>query len=131
MKQLGKTGESIAIKYLIKKKYTIIDKNYRNALGEIDIIAKFKEEIIFIEVKTRKSRRYGYPEEAVNISKQKKIIKTASWYIARKGFKGNNFRFDVILIDFYSDKSKKEKIKHIKNAFFISERNNPFGSQKI
>jgi len=131
MKQLGKIGESIASKYLIDQGYTILETNYRNVLGEIDIIAQFKEQIVFVEVKTRKSRRYGYPEEAVNARKQKKIIKTASWYITGKGLKEKNYRFDVILIDFSNGIEKKEEVKHIRNAFFIHKDNNPFGSQQI
>jgi len=71
MNKLGKTGETIASEYLAKNGYIIREKNYRNFLGEIDIIVEYKNEIIFIEVKTRKSNQYGYPEETVHLAKQK------------------------------------------------------------
>ena len=130
MNLLGKAGETIASEYLKKYGYIILEMNYRNFLGEIDIIGEYKNEIAFIEVKTRKSYQYGYPEEAVNIAKQKKIIKTASGYINGKGLQGKNYRFDVILIDF-SKENKVKKIKHIENAFFINQKNNPFRLQQI
>jgi len=130
MNELGKTGETIASEYLVKNGYIIKEKNYRNFLGEIDIIAGYKNEIIFIEVKTRKSNQYGYPEEAIHLAKQKKIIKTASVYICEKKLKKINYRFDVILIHF-SQKNDLKKIIHMKNAFCINENNNPFGLQRI
>jgi len=130
MNKLGKTGETIASEYLAKNGYIIREKNYRNFLGEIDIIVEYKNEIIFIEVKTRKSNQYGYPEETVHLAKQKKIIKTASGYITRKKLKGKNYRFDVILI-YLSKKNNIEEIRHIENAFHINHSNNPFNSQQI
>jgi putative endonuclease len=130
MNKLGKTGETIASEYLTKNGYIIREKNYRNFLGEIDIIVEYKNEIIFIEVKTRKSNQYGYPEETVNLAKQKKIIKTASGYITRKKLKENNFRFDAILI-YFSKNNNIEEIRHIENAFHINHSNNPFNSQQI
>ena len=71
---LGKFGESEAEHYLKKKRYKILEKNYRGRLGEIDIIAEKKKEIIFVEVKTRKSDKFGKPYEAVDFRKQRKII---------------------------------------------------------
>jgi len=130
MNQLGKIGEGIALEYLKKKKYFVREINYRSFLGEIDLIGERSGEIVFIEVKTRKSTQYGYPEETVNSNKQKKIIKTASGYIAKKGLKEKNYRFDVILVIF-SKTNCLEKIQHIENAFYINEKNNPFNVQQI
>ena len=130
MNKLGKTGETIASEYLMKNGYIILEKNYRNFLGEIDIIVKHKNEVIFIEVKTRKSNQYGYPEETIHLAKQKKIIKTASGYITGKMLKGKNYRFDVVLI-YFSKNNNIEKIRHIENAFHINHSNNPFNSQQI
>ena len=70
----GKTGEKIAKNYLINKGYTIIEINYKNKIGEIDIIAMHNDILVFIEVKTRTSYKYGYAFEAVDIRKQRKII---------------------------------------------------------
>ncbi len=73
-KNLGQEGEKIAIKYLQRLGYTIIEQNFRCKSGEIDIIAKEKEQIIFIEVKTRPSNRYGEQIQPVNSIKKKKIL---------------------------------------------------------
>ena len=69
-KNIGELGENVACEFLIKNGYKIICRNYRNKYGEIDIIASFKNEVVFIEVKTRKSLRYGFPAEAVNAQKK-------------------------------------------------------------
>ena len=130
MSNLGKIGEKLALEYLLAKGYKIREKNYRNFLGEIDIISEFKDEIIFIEVKTRSSNKYGFPEDAINLTKQKKIIKTAAGYISRKKMWYKNYRFDVILIKISKD-DRSQKIHHIKNAFFIEKNNNPFNWQQI
>ena len=81
--QKGKIGESIAVKYLLQNKSKILETNYRIKSGEIDIIAKINEELVFIEVKSRSSIRFGYPAEAVNYNKIKKIINTAKYYISK------------------------------------------------
>ena len=70
----GEKGESLAKSFLVKNGYTIIDTNFRTKTGEIDIIAKKNEIIVFIEVKTRSSLTYGYPYEAVGYKKRQKII---------------------------------------------------------
>ncbi|MEA1939524.1 MAG: YraN family protein [Candidatus Caldatribacteriota bacterium] len=130
MNNLGKTGEKTALKYLLAKGYKILEKNYRNFLGEIDIISKFRDDIIFIEVKTRSSHKYGYPEESINLAKQKKIIKIALGYLSEKRFKKNNYRFDVILINVFIN-NNIDKIRHIENAFYITKNNNPFNLQQV
>lgn len=107
--ELGKIGEEKAIEFLKKNGYKIIEKNYRTKIGEIDIIAKRKKEIIFIEVKTRSSDEFGLPEEAVNEIKLRKIEKVALTYLNSKKinlpFKfevlslikiGNEFKFEII-----------------------------------
>ena len=82
----GKQGEIIATNYLKKKKYKIIETNYTNKIGEIDIIAKKEDEIVFIEVKSRSSTKFGLPNEAVNITKQNKIHNVALYYLQTKQF---------------------------------------------
>jgi len=121
MDNLGKFGEDIASKYLEEKGYKIKERNYRTFLGEIDIITEYKGSIIFIEVKTRRSDRFGYPEEAINFNKQQKIIKNALCYLAKYHLWKTNYCFDVILVSISNHKDV-ERIKHIRNAFYLDGR---------
>lgn len=109
----GKLGEKIAIKYLIKNSYKIIATNYNTKLGEIDIIAIYNKILVIIEVKTRTSIDFGYPFEAVNRSKQNKIINVSQIFLKEKGLKDIQLRYDIIEIYM----TNKVKINHIENAF--------------
>ena len=106
----GKEGEKLAVEYLLKKGYKILEKNFRTPAGEIDIIAKDRNFIVIVEVKRRISDKYGEPELAVNYKKQQKLKKLAIYYLCRLG-KELPVRFDVIAI-------RGSKIEHIENAFF-------------
>ena len=112
----GKKGEDIAVKYLTRKKYEIIFRNYHSQFGEIDIIALKNNELIFFEVKTRKSN-FESAFSSVSITKQKKISKTALCFLS-KNTKYDNFltRFDVIAL-IYDQRKNSYEIKQIKNAF--------------
>lgn len=112
--ELGKKGEDIACKFLEKNGYQIMERNYRNRAGEIDIIAKDKDDIVFVEIKTKMSKDFAQPELSVNPSKQKKIVKTALTYLIGKGIKATGCRFDVIGI---TGEKEQRKIELIKNAF--------------
>lgn len=114
-KTTGDLGEKLAIEYLIKNNYTIIETNFTTKIGEIDIIAKQDDIVIFIEVKTRRSLKYGRPYEAVNYKKTQKIIRVAQNYINYKNIEDVQYRFDVIEV-FLSETSK---INHIKDAFWV------------
>lgn len=94
----GDIGENKAVKYLTDKGYEIIETNYKNKLGEIDIIAKEGERIVFVEVKARTTAKYGYPREAVNEFKQRKIRMVAESYLKSKRLLNSYIRFDVIEI---------------------------------
>ena len=109
---LGKFGEDYTAEFLEKNGYEILDRNYRNGYGEIDIIAKKDEYIVFIEVKTRTSLDFGCPSEAVGYTKQKKIRNLASFYL--QGFPGLSARFDIaeVLIN-----RKAPELNYIENAF--------------
>lgn len=109
-KVVGTDGEAIAEGFLKKKKYKILDKNYRAIVGEIDIIAQKGKMIVFVEVKRRETLAYGRPSEAVNNQKQYKIKRSAEEYLMRKKLQGSPIRFDVIEI-------LGEEISHIENAF--------------
>lgn len=109
----GRKAEDKAAKWIEKNKgYAVIDRNYRSPSGEIDIIAKDGETVVFIEVKFRKGTSHGYPAEAVTRIKQERIIKTAMCYIQENG--GEDIRFDVAeLIDYKGI----TYIRYIENAF--------------
>ena len=111
---VGKAGEEKASRYLKQKGYEIIEKNFRCREGEIDIIAKDKnKELVFIEVKTRRTYEYGEPAEAVNLVKQKRIQKVAKYYILKNKLISKSIRFDIIEVMI----GKTFYIHHIKQAF--------------
>lgn len=116
-KKIGKIGEDISADYLRKNNYTIIEKNFSCKQGEIDIIAKDtkKQELVFIEVKTRTNKKYGMPIEAVDEKKQKHIYKTAEFYTYINKITEMPIRFDVIEI---ITENGTHYINHIKKAFW-------------
>lgn len=111
--ELGKKGEYYATEYLRKQGYKIIERNFECRQGEIDIIAKEKEEYVFIEVKTRQSIKYGKPCEAVTEQKKKHIWKATNYYLYSHKLENKYIRFDVIEI---YKKQNKFYIHHIKQA---------------
>lgn len=112
--ELGKKGEALSVDYLTQKGYDILSTNYRFKHLEIDIIAKYKNQIIFVEVKTRQSSYLAGPEETVTKSKQKLIIKAANQYILENDIDEDS-RFDIISI-ILNDKTKS--IEHLEDAFY-------------
>ncbi|MEN6624456.1 MAG: YraN family protein [Smithella sp.] len=110
----GRDGEKIAVAYLMKNGYRICEINFRCPIGEIDIVARDKNEIVFVEVKTRRSNQLGFPEQAVGSRKQKKLSQLALWYIEEKKLSNINARFDVIAITLLAEENE---ITLIKNAF--------------
>ncbi|MBP1753074.1 MAG: hypothetical protein H6Q57_1910 [Geobacteraceae bacterium] len=117
-KTLGEYGEEIAVSYLKKKKYTVVERNYRSKCGELDIVAKEANTLVFVEVKTRRNALYGLPQLSVTHFKQRQISKAALLYLAAKRVGEVNARFDVIAI-FLQD-NETPRIEHIRNAFELS-----------
>ncbi|MCB2292072.1 YraN family protein [Clostridium algoriphilum] len=115
-KDIGALGEDISENYLRDLDYKILDKNFRCKCGEIDLIAKYKGFICFIEVKSRYGINFGTPAEAVTSTKQHKIYKTAQFYILQKKLNNSNFRFDVIEV-ILNNANNDFNINHIKDAF--------------
>lgn len=109
-RQVGGEYESLAASYLEGKGYTILERNYRNRYGEIDIIARTGDTLVFVEIKYRSSTSCGNPEEAVDYRKQKRISKVAMYYYTFGGYGELDCRFDVIAI-------LEGEIRHIENAF--------------
>jgi len=113
-RKIGNFGESIAKNYLLKKNYEILCTNFATSYGEIDIIAKDKAYVVFIEVKYRRSLSFGAPREAIINTKKEKITLAATAYIEQNNLTDTDFRFDVIEI---FNKGKEVVIEHIVNAF--------------
>lgn len=110
-RSVGAEKESVAADYLTRKGYRILERNFRNRDGEIDLIARDKEYLVFIEVKYRRDQNAGLPEDAVTARKQKTICKVASFYLIKKGYQNEpSCRFDVVAID-------GDEIRHYPNAF--------------
>lgn len=113
-KEFGKKGELKAAEFLEKKGFKIIETNYLKRVGEIDIIAfdpKWKE-YVFVEVKSRRSLSFGYPEESVDEKKIQKISDTAENWFIEKNVKDPEWRIDIISIEW---QNKIPKITHIQN----------------
>lgn len=115
-RELGKFGEDIADSYISSNGYTILQRNFRTKLGEIDIIAHDGNYIVFIEVKTRKSINYGYPREAVDYNKQIKIRDIASLYLVKNKKYNSHVRFDVVEVMLDRNNDVKSVVL-LKNAF--------------
>jgi putative endonuclease len=113
-KDKGKIGEDIAVKFLSRKGYKILKRNYRYGHGEIDIIAMDKDVLIFVEVRMKLSDKFGSPEDSVTIKKREQLKKIASAFIQMNEVNFSECRFDVIGITF---KDGKFNINHIENAF--------------
>ena len=113
---LGRLGEEAAAKYLKRQGMKVIEKNLRTPVGEIDLIAKDKTTLAFVEVKTRRGNAFGSPAEAVGPRKQHQISQTAKWYLNDKGDQGLQPRFDVIAI---SVNGNDFQIDHIPDAFEV------------
>jgi len=114
---LGKLGEDLALKKIKRLGYKCIARNYRCPLGEIDIIAKDKDCLVFIEIKTRKGKSIGYAKEAINARKKRQLSKTALAYMKANNCCDVKSRFDVVAINIYGG---REQIEVIKNAFDLA-----------
>jgi putative endonuclease len=112
---LGKIGEKEAVRYLKKRGYRILDRNFRTPLGEIDIVAQDGNQLVFIEVKTRSSDAFGEPFEAVHKSKQRRLKRLALLYIKQRGKEDMPVRFDVVSVKI----DNTREVNHIEGAFEV------------
>ena len=110
---LGGEGELIACDFLQKKGYDILHRNWRHFQYEVDIIAKHKNFVVFVEVKTRSTYKYGFPDESVNYRKERMLIEAAEIYLEKEDL-FNEVRFDIVSI---VKNENEEKIYHIEDAF--------------
>ena len=111
----GRMGEAMAVEYLTDRGYVILETNYRNKIGEVDIIAYDKNILTFIEVKTRLGVNYGYAFESVDSRKQKKIANASLMFLQKNKLSDVQVRYDVIEI--YP--MEEERINHFENAFSL------------
>lgn len=117
----GNYGEDLACEYLKKQGFQVIERNYLIRGGEIDIVAKDGEYLVFVEVKTRWSHEYGLPSEAITPWKIKSLLKTAQFYILKIGWGDGPYRLDFVSVDFAdpdsigADDKKNPRIELIKN----------------
>lgn len=114
---LGKEGERVAEQYLKNKGYKLIERNYRCALGELDLIVLDRRVVVFVEVKTRTGHGYGSPLEAVEFRKQRKMIRAAQYFLSEKKLHQRDARFDVVGISW---PGRAPVVEHIENAFELS-----------
>lgn len=113
-RKIGATGEEIAARYLKKHGYKILDRNFSSAHGEIDIVAREGNFVVFVEVKRRKSDKFGAPQEAVDEQKQKSIINCAKAWLVRNRLYGAPVRFDVVAI-------MQDEVTLLRDAFRLQE----------
>ena len=117
---VGKLGEGLALDFLRSLGYKILVVNYRNSLGEIDIIAKDKGTLVFVEVKTRLSDIRGLPQDSVGQTKQKKLSRVAVSFLKEHNLLGHKARFDVVSIMYDSD--SRPKFDLFRDAFELDQR---------
>jgi putative endonuclease len=110
----GAAYEHLACSYLKRKGYKILDRNVYLMRKELDVVALSGETVVFVEVKGRRSGRFGTPGEAVGIAKRKHIVGAASAYLDLKNLRGRPCRFDVVAVTF---EAGNPRIEHIENAF--------------
>ena len=114
--KLGQLGEEAAAEYLTRKGMKILRRNLRTPVGEIDLLARQKRHLVFVEVKTRKGTAYGLPEEAVGLRKQRQIVRAAQWYLSSGEGQGLQPRFDVVSVLVQGDDFQ---CRHIPDAFGV------------
>ena len=117
MLRLGQQGEAAAVKHLRRRGYKILERNYRNRLGEIDIVAKHRDQIVFVEVKARRSLNYGNPKSAITSQKMEKISKVALLYLKHNGQLQTAARFDVVAVDY---SGARPSVELVQNAFELA-----------
>lgn len=113
--QIGKWGEEVAARYLTDKAYKIVARHFTHRIGEIDIVAAKGGRIIFVEVKTRTSNRFGAPEESIGWSKQEKLRRTADVYMLKHCLHNVPYQIDSVAV-MYDPITKQTTIRHLENV---------------
>jgi putative endonuclease len=116
---LGQSGEDLACAALERRGYAILERRYRTKIGEIDIIARDGEALVFVEVKARRGGRLGSPAEAVTASKRRRLALMASDYLARRRPIAKKCRFDVVAVTIGGGEAPDVVV--IPNAFSVGD----------
>ncbi len=114
-RELGKLGERLAADYLRRHGYSIRERNYRCPVGEMDIVATEGECLVFVEVRTRRGRELGLPEESITPAKQAKLVEVAQTYLQERGETAADWRIDVVAVEL-TPGGRLRRIELIKNA---------------
>ncbi len=115
-RELGEAGEATAQAFLCRRGMKILATNFRCAAGEIDLIGREGNTIVFVEVKTRLSLAFGPPKMAVHIRKQRQIVRAAEWFLAERRLKDVPCRFDVLGVTF-PEADESPRIEWVRDAF--------------
>jgi putative endonuclease len=113
-KATGDAGEDMAVKLLEDEGFRILQRNYRFERGEIDIVAEDRDELVFVEVKSRHTHLFGTPEDAITPKKESFLKRTAEGYLFQHNLEDKPCRFDVVAIEW---KGEKPEIRHLKKVF--------------
>jgi putative endonuclease len=114
----GQEGEAEAERYLRRKGYRIVARNVRSSLGELDLVAEDGHVLVFIEVKARRTGRFGGAIHAVHRQKQHKLVRLAAQFLAQRHWMDRSCRFDVVLLE--ATETAALRVEHIQNAFEVS-----------
>ena len=114
-KQLGDVGEEIAARELVRRGYTVRERNWRCPEGELDIIAEQGESLVFVEVRARRGDRFGTPEESITPAKRAHLIAAAQAYLQAQSLQDRDWRIDVVAVAM-SDRGQLQRVDVIENA---------------
>ena len=118
---LGERGEQCAARHLRRQGYKILVRRFKSRAGEIDIVCRQADWLVFVEVKTRETEEYGAPSEAVNKTKQRHMSKVALDYLRLLDYPKIHFRFDIVEVLWYPGERRPSDIRLIQNAFDLTE----------
>ena len=114
-RQVGDRGERLAADYLRARGYDIIERNFRCREGEIDIVARQGETLVFVEVRTRRGRDFGTPEESISSLKQQRLVSLAEAYVQAHDQPNETWRIDVVAVEL-GPNGEVSRLEHIENA---------------
>ena len=115
---LGRWGETLAAVYLIRRGYVILETNFRTPYGELDLVGYYQHRLIFVEVKTRSSGRFGWPEESITAKKQQHLRDSAAFFLQNHPEMEMDWQIDVVAIRTTAQMRGNPEIHHLENAVF-------------
>jgi putative endonuclease len=115
---MGNAGEDLACRYLSRKGYVLVQKNWRCQRGEIDLVMLDGDCLVFVEVKTRRGAAAGAAEEAISVAKARRLLASGDWYVMEHPEHGDRFwRIDLVAITL--ERHRVERVTHIANAVVV------------